>query len=230
MFSVDFGKMKSTDFRYLSRKFKRQTQAEQRKQFISHYHGLANTERHRKVNVNLLFLSLELEFSISVGCKPMKLDANEQSKLAKTGLELKLLTSEIDAEVERWQDHDNEILKRAKNMSSMAFSMYLFTRGEGTLRTTQDLFTQAFYFVEEGTRLSSIIQQLSTQIQSNDLTIQLEQISLMCHQLKFKLKATALGKTPTFTKVDTVVCQIRDFLSIIIRLCSIMFDLRSKVN
>jgi len=48
--------------------------------------------------------------------------------------------------------------------------------------------------------------------------------------LKLKLKATALGKTPTFTKVDTVVCQIRDFLSIIIRLCSIMFDLRSKVN
>ena len=32
---------------------------------------------------------------------------------------------------------------RAKNMSSMAFSMYLFTRGEGPLKNTQDLFTQA---------------------------------------------------------------------------------------
>jgi hypothetical protein len=49
-------------------------------------------------------------------------------------------------------------------MSSMAFSMYLFTRGEGTLRTTQDLFTQAYYFVEEGTRLSAIIHEFANQV------------------------------------------------------------------
>jgi hypothetical protein len=49
-------------------------------------------------------------------------------------------------------------------MSSMAFSMYLFTRGEGTLRTTQDLFTQAYYFVEEGTRLTSIVQEFANQV------------------------------------------------------------------
>ena len=55
--------------------------------------------------------------------------------------------------------------KRAKNMSSMAFSMYLFTRGEGTLRTTQDLFTQAYYFVEEGTRLSTIIHEFANQVE-----------------------------------------------------------------
>jgi hypothetical protein len=46
----------------------------------------------------------------------------------------------------------------------MAFSMYLFTRGEGTLRTTQDLFTQAYYFVEEGTRLSTIIHEFVNQV------------------------------------------------------------------
>ena len=49
-------------------------------------------------------------------------------------------------------------------MSSMAFSMYLFTRGEGTLRTTQDLFTQAYYFVEEGTRLSAIVFEFANQV------------------------------------------------------------------
>jgi C1A family cysteine protease len=38
-------------------------------------------------------------------------------------------------------------------MSSMAFSMYLFTRGEGPLKTTQDLFVQAEYFSEEGYKL-----------------------------------------------------------------------------
>jgi hypothetical protein len=52
-------------------------------------------------------------------------------------------------------------------MSSMAFSMYLFTRGEGTLRTTQDLFTQAYYFVEEGTRLSAIIHEFANQVRFN---------------------------------------------------------------
>ncbi len=53
-------------------------------------------------------------------------------------------------------------------MSSMAFSMYLFTRGEGTLRTTQDLFTQAYYFVEEGTRLTSIVQEFTNQVKQKN--------------------------------------------------------------
>ena len=93
---------------------------------------------------------------------------------------MKLVTSEMDAEAEKWDEPQNEIAKvccvpyckntirslfqRAKNMSSMAYSMYLFTRGEGTLRTTQDLFTQAYYFVEEGTRLSAIIHEFIHQV------------------------------------------------------------------
>ena len=52
----------------------------------------------------------------------------EQAKIAKVGLEMKLITSEMDAETEKWEEPDNEIVRRAKNMSSMAFSMYLFTR------------------------------------------------------------------------------------------------------
>ncbi len=64
--------------------------------------------------------------------------AQEQAKIAKLGLEMKLITSEMDAETEKWDSQsDNEIVRRAKNMSSMAFSMYLFTRGEGPLKTTQ---------------------------------------------------------------------------------------------
>ena len=91
-------------------------------------------------------------------------------------------------------------------MSSMAFSMYLFTRGEGTLRTTQDLFTQAYYFVEEGTRLSSIVQEFANQVPNKasrqDILKQLEQLPIMCHQLKLKLKTPASGKNSTFTKVE----------------------------
>ena len=78
-----------------------------------------------------------LTYSIS------SLNPQEQAKIAKLGLEMKLMTSELDAETDKWEEPDNDIVKRAKNMSSMAYSMYLFTRGEGLLKTTQDLFKQA---------------------------------------------------------------------------------------
>lgn len=98
--------------------------------------------------------------------KPVKLDSEEQAKIAKAGLEMKLITSEMDAETEKWQESEenNDIVKRAKNMSSMAFSMYQFTRGEGALKTTQDLFTQAEYFAEEANRLYKVVRQFSYQV------------------------------------------------------------------
>ena len=90
----------------------------------------------------------------------------EQAKIAKLGLEMKLITSEMDAETEKWEEPDNEIVRRAKNMSSMAFSMYLFTRGEGPLKTTQDLFTQAEFFSEEGTKLFRAVKEFSQHVRS----------------------------------------------------------------
>ncbi len=77
---------------------------------------------------------------------------------------MKLITSEMDAETEKWEEPDNEIVRRAKNMSSMAFSMYLFTRGEGPLKTTQDLFTQAEYFNEEGAKLFKAVKDFMAQV------------------------------------------------------------------
>lgn len=77
-----------------------------------------------------------------------------------------MLTNEMDAETEKWNnaDENNDIVKRAKNMSSMAFSMYQFTKGDGTLKTTQDLFTQAEYFAEEANRLYKVVRQFSYQV------------------------------------------------------------------
>lgn len=80
---------------------------------------------------------------------------------------MKMLTNEMDAETEKWNGEsteDNDIVKRAKNMSSMAFAMYQFTKGEGTLRTTQDLFTQAEYFAEEANGLYKLVRQFSYQV------------------------------------------------------------------
>lgn len=63
---------------------------------------------------------------------------------------------------------DNDIIKRAKNLSAMAFLMYQFTKGNGTLKTTQDLFTQAEYFAEEANRLYKILRQFSYQVNTFD--------------------------------------------------------------
>lgn len=86
---------------------------------------------------------------------------------------MKLATSEMEAETERWQDgvlggpnvdENNDIVKRARNMSRMALSMYQFTKGDGPLKTTQDLFTQAEYFAEEANRLYKVVRQFSYQV------------------------------------------------------------------
>lgn len=120
--------------------------------------------------VDIFDISFQKHGTTSKPLKPVKLDSEEQAKIAKAGLEMKLITSEMDAETEKWQEsgsaleENNDIVKRAKNMSSMAFSMYQFTRGEGALKTTQDLFTQAEYFAEEANRLYKVVRQFSYQV------------------------------------------------------------------
>jgi hypothetical protein len=52
----------------------------------------------------------------------------EQAKIAKLGLRLGLLTSDANCEIEKWEDQENEMVLYGRNMSSMAYSLYLFTR------------------------------------------------------------------------------------------------------
>ena len=42
--------------------------------------------------------------------------------------------------------------------------MYLFTRGEGPLRTTHDLFVQAQFFAQEGNKLYATIQHFAQRV------------------------------------------------------------------
>lgn len=115
-----------------------------------------------------LILHKQKHGTTSKPLKPSRLDTEEQEKIAKSGLEMKMVTNEMDAETDKWNstmnDENNDIVKRAKNMSAMAFSMYQFTKGEGSLRTTQDLFTQAEYFAEEANRLYKVVRQFSYQV------------------------------------------------------------------
>ncbi|KAF2366611.1 Vinculin/alpha-catenin [Trinorchestia longiramus] len=175
--------------------------------------------------------------------KPTRLDQEEQAKLAKSGLDMKMASSEVDQEAEKWeerisQDEDNDIVKRAKNMSSMAFSMYQFTRGEGALRTTQDLFTQGEYFAEEANRLYKVVRQFSYQLKSQvpagphkkELMEYLDQIPTHVQLLQYSVKNPTVGKAATFTKVDTVIQETKNLMNVISKVVTTCFVCATKYN
>ncbi|XP_063225043.1 alpha-catulin isoform X1 [Bacillus rossius redtenbacheri] len=172
--------------------------------------------------------------------KPARLDSEEQAKIAKAGLEMKLITSEMDAETEKWQEsgsaleENNDIVKRAKNMSSMAFSMYQFTRGEGTLKTTQDLFTQAEYFAEEANRLYKVVRQFSYQVPGSthkkELLENLDRVPTYVQQLQFTVKNPTVGKAATFTKVDNVIQETKSLMDVISKVVTTCFMCANKYN
>ncbi|XP_076303963.1 alpha-catulin-like isoform X2 [Tachypleus tridentatus] len=150
--------------------------------------------------------------------KPVKLDM--EAKIAKLGLEMKLLTSEMDAETEKYSSTDNnDIVFRARNMSQMAFSMYQFTRGEGDLKTTQDLFTQAEFFAEEANKLYKLIRHFSYQVpggqHKKELLDYLDKVPTFVQQLQFTVKNPTVGKAATFTKVDNVIQETKNLMNII---------------
>ncbi|XP_074653442.1 alpha-catulin-like isoform X2 [Tubulanus polymorphus] len=166
--------------------------------------------------------------------RPGHLDSEEQAKIAKLGLEMKLITSEMDAETEKWEEPDNDIVKRAKNMSSMAFSMYLFTRGEGPLRTTQDLFTQAEYFAEEGNKLFKIVKEFGQRVPvgglKTELITYLDKIPAYCQHLHFTLKSPTFGKTATFNKVDSAIQETKNLMNAVAKVVTTCFICATKYN
>ncbi|XP_051157686.1 alpha-catulin [Leptopilina boulardi] len=172
--------------------------------------------------------------------KPVSLDSEEQAKIAKAGLEMKLITSEMNAETEKWQEsgsafeENNDIVKRAKNMSSMAFAMYQFTRGEGALKTTQDLFTQAEYFAEEANRLYKVVRQFSYQVpggnHKKELLENLDRVPTYVQQLQFTVKNPTVGKSATFIKVDNVIQETKNLMNVISKVVTTCFVCASKYN
>lgn len=62
----------------------------------------------------------------------MRLDTEEQEKIAKSGLEMKLITSEMDAETEKWQEsNSNTQLEVGKKL------LYLCEKIFGNIELTQ---------------------------------------------------------------------------------------------
>ncbi|EJD75283.1 CBR-CTN-1 protein [Loa loa] len=165
--------------------------------------------------------------------KPITLDVEDQQKIAKVGLEMKLLTSEVDAEAEKWDEYaENDIVKRAKAMSSMAYNMYLFTRGDGPLKTTHDLFTQAEFFAEQANKMYKAVREFSYEVpgsaEKNDLLTILEKIPIHCQQLQVLVKSPTVGKPATFSKVDSVIQETKNLMNEIAKLVTACFVCATK--
>ncbi|XP_061752974.1 alpha-catulin isoform X2 [Nerophis ophidion] len=163
--------------------------------------------------------------------KAVKLDAEEQSSMAKLGLELRLLSSDVDAEAEKWEEQEQEVVRHSQSLASMAYNMHLFTRGEGLLKTTLDLFHQAEVVSEEGLQLTSSLQLFCTQLvgeEKSAVMCELDTLAAMCQQLQTEVRTPVQGKTATFQKVDSSIQKTRAVLSVVANLLPVCNKLNRK--
>ncbi|CAG7728353.1 unnamed protein product, partial [Allacma fusca] len=171
--------------------------------------------------------------------KPTELNHKEQVEAdEKSGKEMQpVITTEVEPEAEKWtednfQDENNDIVRRAKNMSNMAFNMYQFTHGDGPLKTTQDLFTQAEYFAEEANRLYKVVRQFSymvpTSSEKKGLLEKVDEVPTRVQQLQFTVKNPTVGKAATFTKVDSVIEETKNLMNVISNVVTTCFECASK--
>ncbi|XP_033950320.1 alpha-catulin isoform X1 [Pseudochaenichthys georgianus] len=163
--------------------------------------------------------------------KAVKLDAEEQSSMAKLGLELRLLSSDVETEVEKWEEQEHDIVRQSQSLASMAYTMYLFTRGEGLLKTTLDLFHQAEVLSEEGLQLCSSFRTFSTQLVDEEKSVvmtEMEKVVAFCQQLQMGGKTPEQGKTATFQKVDSSIQATRGILTVVLYLLPFCNKLNKK--
>uniref|UniRef100_A0A8P4FYF8 Alpha-catulin n=1 Tax=Dicentrarchus labrax TaxID=13489 RepID=A0A8P4FYF8_DICLA len=150
--------------------------------------------------------------------KAVKLDAEEQTSMAKLGLELRLLSSDMDTEVEKWEEQEHDIVRQSQSLASMAYNMHLFTRGEGLLKTTLDLFHQA----EVCTSISLVDEEKSL------VVTEIEKLVALCQQLQMGAKTPVQGKTATFQKVDSSIQTTRGILTVVLSLLPFCNKLNRK--
>ncbi|XP_037706812.1 alpha-catulin [Choloepus didactylus] len=163
--------------------------------------------------------------------KPDKLDSEEQARIAKLGLKLGLLTSDADCEIEKWEDQENEIVQYGRNMSSVAYSLYLFTRGEEPLKTSQDLVHQLEVFAAEGLKLASSVQAFSKQLKDDDkltLLLEINKLIPLCQQLQTITKTPLQSKVSL--KIDKCIAKARSVMAILVQVLSLCYKLLKMEN
>lgn len=163
-----------------------------------------------------------------------RLDAAEQAKMAKLGLEMKLITSEMEAKAEKWNLPENEIIKVAKLMTNIAYNMHLFTRGEGSLRTVADLFRKAEHFLQFAVIFFNIMKDFLAQLPDDLCKLELvklaERLPDHFQSMRNKLKLVTSDRSATFNKVDCVIQETRDFMNLVSKLVHTSCICGSKVS
>ncbi|PFX21273.1 Catenin alpha [Stylophora pistillata] len=123
-------------------------------------------------------------------------DSQEQEKLGKLITNVNLMTSQL--ELHYFEDTDNEIVIRAREMSEMVSEMYLFTRGEGALQTTEELFEASQNFADAGKALYRVARKYASKAEESPIKKELlryvDKIPAYCHQLLFTSRSLAIGQ------------------------------------
>ncbi|XP_026856732.2 alpha-catulin isoform X1 [Electrophorus electricus] len=163
--------------------------------------------------------------------KATKLDAEELSTIAKLGLELRLLTSDVDSELERWEEQEHEVARLCGSMARGAYSVAFFTRGEGLLKTTLDLFHQAELLSEQGLQLCALLQSFSAQLLDEEKMLMMsetEKLAVSCQQLQGCAKTPVHGKSATFQKVDSCIQNTKGIMTVVASLLPLWHKLIRK--
>ncbi|XP_040818855.1 alpha-catulin isoform X2 [Ochotona curzoniae] len=180
------------------------------------------------------YLSLPKTTKNNANLKPLKTDkpdSEEQARVARLGLKLGLLSSDADCEIEKWADRENDIVRHGRNMSRIAYSLYLFTRGEGPLKTSQDLIHQLEVFATEGLKFTSSIQAFSKQLKDDDkltLLLEINKLIPLCQQLQTIIKTSLQSKV--LPKVDKCITKTRSMMALSVQLLSLCYKLMKKTE
>uniref|UniRef100_A0A3P8VFI6 Alpha-catulin n=1 Tax=Cynoglossus semilaevis TaxID=244447 RepID=A0A3P8VFI6_CYNSE len=122
--------------------------------------------------------------------KAVKLDAEEQTSMAKLGLELRLLSSDVDTEVEKWEDQEHDVVRQSQSLASMAYNMYLFTRSFLCVHHVNTESLKAVF---------SLVDEEKTVVMTET-----DKLVALCQQLQMGARTPVQGKTATFQKVNVL--------------------------
>jgi len=146
-------------------------------------------------------------------------DSKEQEKLGKLITNVNLMTSQL--ELRHFEDTDNEIVFRAREMSEMVSEMYLFTRGEGLLQTTEELFEASQNFADAGKAFYRVARKYASKADENatkkELLRCVDKIPAYCYQLMFTSRSLAVGQSACCRKVWGVMHLTKNIIKIVAR-------------
>ncbi len=127
---------------------------------------------------------------------------------------------------------NNEIVRRAKKMAAQAEDMLDFTRGQGRVATTQDLFTLAESFAEEANLLYKATRAFSYGVPAGEdkraLMAMADGVPKHCHQLQMLIQSSTVGKAATFTKVDSIIREARQIMHLVAEVVHTCFENANK--